>query len=155
MVSDSNTWKYGHMRTLAYVHTDEACGVSIPWIHSAIIWFWDRGYYTIIHYRGSHLRVACGSVCDWNQNQIKWSFFCSWKFSIHVQSSSWSLEQLHKGGVAMILYLERRKYDQVSERNNQAIEDDFTNQDFQSWLQMLLRAIGQGLPLRQTKLIWS
>ena len=40
-----------------------------------------------------------------------------------------SLEQPHKGGVAMILYLECRKCDQVSERNNQAIEDHFTNQD--------------------------
>ena len=63
----------------------------------------------MIHYGGSHLHVARGNVCDWNQNQIKWSFFCSWKFSIHEQSLSCPLEQLHKGGVAMILYLEPHK----------------------------------------------
>ena len=110
---------------------------------------------TICSSRGSHIRVACTSVCDWDQNGIKRSTFFFGADQGIKTNSEWLISTDQRTfldttevWLCFALWTPIRSSDQ--EPWNRVIKWSrtiFTNQDSWLWSQMLLQVTRMWLPL--------
>ena len=127
-------WKWDYLEMLLWRHKI----ASIQWVclsHQTLL---PRA-------RGSHMRIACRSICDWDQNGIKRStFFIGANQGIKTNSERLVSTNQHTFSNTKEAWL------RICPLNSHKIKQSrtiFTDQDSWSQSQMLLQATRMWLPL--------